>query len=149
MAVGLHGDLSQGARNQRLQDFKNREITALITTDVSARGIDVESLDAVVNFDLPRSPAEFMHRCGRTGRAGSSGDAISFVHAECSNHWDLIVKRNNLEVVVDEIEGFRNEQEWGALLDKAIHLDSFGGIKSKTKKSKKDKLREEAARRKD
>ena len=86
-----------------------------------------------------------MHRCGRTGRAGASGDAVSFVHAECSSHWDLIVKRNDLDVTVDEIEGFRNEQEWDALLDNATHLDSFGGIKSKTKKSKKDKLREAAA----
>ena len=123
VAEGLHSDLSQGARNQRLMDFKNREISVLITTDVSARGIDVESLDAVVNYDLPRSPAEFMHRCGRTGRAGASGDAVSFGHAESSKQWDLIVKRNELKVAIDELEGFRDEKSWDRIIEKSKQID--------------------------
>jgi len=98
-----------------------------------------------VNYDLPRSPAEFMHRCGRTGRAGESGDAVSFVHAEVERHWDLIVERNDLEVATDEIEGFHSQEEWDRILESTRQMDSFGGIKSKKKKSKKDKLREAAA----
>ena len=69
-AVGLNGDLSQGARSDRLYSFKMSDTRVLVATDVAARGLDVKKLNAVVNYDLPRSPSDFVHRIGRVGRAG-------------------------------------------------------------------------------
>ncbi|MCL4169571.1 UNVERIFIED_CONTAM: hypothetical protein GTU68_027114, partial [Idotea baltica] len=78
-ALSLHGDLGQGARSDVLRDFKNGEIQVLVATDLAARGIDIVRLPVVVNYDLPRSPADYIHRIGRTGRAGEKGEAVSFV----------------------------------------------------------------------
>ncbi|WP_031433350.1 DEAD/DEAH box helicase [Methylomarinum vadi] len=78
----LHGDKSQGARNRALQAFKNNDITALIATDIAARGLDIEQLPHVVNFDLPAVAEDYVHRIGRTGRAGAEGEAISLVAPE-------------------------------------------------------------------
>ena len=77
--AALHGDKSQGARVRALDQFKNGEITALIATDIAARGIDIDQLPHVINFDLPQVPEDYVHRIGRTGRAGSEGEAISMV----------------------------------------------------------------------
>lgn len=74
----IHGDKSQGARQAALNSFKNREIRVLVATDVAARGIDVEELSHVINFDLPNIPETYVHRIGRTGRAGMGGTALSF-----------------------------------------------------------------------
>jgi ATP-dependent RNA helicase RhlE len=81
-AAALHGDKSQGARVRALEGFKSGEIKVLVATDVAARGIDVDSVTHVINFDLPNVPETYMHRIGRTGRAGNTGTAISFCHAE-------------------------------------------------------------------
>ncbi|MFW5443239.1 MAG: DEAD/DEAH box helicase [Methylococcaceae bacterium] len=78
----LHGDKSQGARNRALAAFKAGKVTALIATDVAARGLDIEQLPHVVNFDLPAVAEDYIHRIGRTGRAGAEGEAISLVAAE-------------------------------------------------------------------
>jgi ATP-dependent RNA helicase RhlE len=77
-AGAIHGDKSQGARQRVLDAFKNKEMSILVATDIAARGIDIESLPYVVNFDLPNIPETYVHRIGRTGRAGNSGLAISF-----------------------------------------------------------------------
>ena len=77
-ADSIHGDKSQAARNAVLESFKNKEIDILIATDVAARGIDIEGLPMVINLDLPNIPETFVHRIGRTGRAGALGLAISF-----------------------------------------------------------------------
>lgn len=81
-ATSLHGDKSQSARQQALNSFKKKEIDILIATDVAARGIDVDRLDAVINFDLPSIPETYVHRIGRTGRAGHVGSAHSFCSAD-------------------------------------------------------------------
>ncbi len=78
----LHGDKSQAARNRALQAFKDNQITALIATDIAARGLDIEQLPHVVNFDLPAVAEDYVHRIGRTGRAGAQGEAISLVAPE-------------------------------------------------------------------
>ena len=78
-AEGLHGDLSQAQRNRVMLAFRNRKLSVLVATDVAARGIDVENLDAVFNYDLPHDPEYYVHRIGRTGRAGNMGKAFSFV----------------------------------------------------------------------
>ena len=105
-ARALHGDLSQGARTQALADFKAGREQVLIATDVAARGIDVVDLAAVVNFDLPRSTADYVHRIGRTGRAGASGVAVSFVSAAMEAHFRLIEKRNRFRLEREKVRGF-------------------------------------------
>jgi len=80
--AALHGDKSQGARTRALADFKANKVTALIATDIAARGLDIELLPHVVNFDLPAMAEDYVHRIGRTGRAGSKGEAISLVAPE-------------------------------------------------------------------
>jgi len=81
-AVAIHGNKSQGARVKALDDFKSGKINVLVATDIAARGIDVEELSHVINFDLPNVSETYVHRIGRTGRAGASGIAISFSDAE-------------------------------------------------------------------
>lgn len=137
-AAALHGELSQGARTAALADFKEGKLRVLVATDVAARGIDIAQLPAVVNFDLPRSPSDYTHRIGRTGRAGESGVAVSFVSAETHDHFRLIEKRNHLDLPRETVAGFEP-----ALLD-APAAAAVGGVKGK-RKSKKDKLREAAA----
>jgi ATP-dependent RNA helicase RhlE len=105
-ARALNGDLSQGARTQALADFKAGRVQVLIATDVAARGIDVVDLAAVVNFDLPRSTADYVHRIGRTGRAGASGVAVSFVSAATEAHFRLIEKRNRFRLERERVGGF-------------------------------------------
>ncbi len=145
-AEPLHGHLSQGKRSQVLEDFKAARIRVVVATDLAARGIDVLQLPVVVNYDLPRSAQDYTHRIGRTGRAGESGLAISFVCPDTQPHWQLIVKRQSLSVSLETEPGF----EATAPAPKAPvpgapgALDPHGGIKGK-RPSKKDKLRAAAA----
>ena len=81
-SAAIHGNKSQGARTKALADFKNGAIKVLVATDIAARGIDISELPIVVNLDLPNTAADYVHRIGRTGRAGASGQAWSFVCAE-------------------------------------------------------------------
>ena len=78
-AMAIHGNKSQGARTKALADFKNGELQVLVATDIAARGIDIDQLPHVVNFELPNVPEDYVHRIGRTGRAGAQGEAISLV----------------------------------------------------------------------
>ncbi|MBV1909163.1 MAG: DEAD/DEAH box helicase [Kangiellaceae bacterium] len=81
-SMAIHGNKSQGARVKALNSFKDREIQVLVATDIAARGIDIEQLPHVINFDLPNVAEDYVHRIGRTGRAGKSGEAISLVSAD-------------------------------------------------------------------
>jgi len=81
-AAALHGNKSQNARTRALADFKAGLLSALVATDIAARGIDIDALPRVVNFDLPNVPEDYVHRIGRTGRANSTGEALSLVSAE-------------------------------------------------------------------
>jgi ATP-dependent RNA helicase RhlE len=78
-AAAIHGNKSQGARTKALADFKDGSIRVLVATDIAARGLDIDQLPQVINFDLPHVAEDYVHRIGRTGRAGMSGHAISFV----------------------------------------------------------------------
>ncbi|MGY6742512.1 MAG: DEAD/DEAH box helicase [Cecembia sp.] len=91
--MALHGDKSQGARTEALKQFKAGKLRVLVATDLAARGIDIEALPYVVNFELPRSPKDYIHRIGRTGRAGVEGEAISLITEEDSHHWKVIQKK--------------------------------------------------------
>ena len=146
-AAAFHGDLSQGARRAALAAFKANEVQVLVATDVAARGIDIVGLPVVVNFDLPRSPDDYIHRIGRTGRAGASGLAISFITPEAEAHFRLIEKRQEQRVPRERIADF--EPDAPALGDDELPegpkgLDPNGGVKG-ARKSKKDKLREAAS----
>jgi ATP-dependent RNA helicase RhlE len=81
-ALAIHGNKSQNARTRALADFKRGDLQTLVATDIAARGLDIEQLPHVVNFDLPNVPEDYVHRIGRTGRAGASGEAISLVSRE-------------------------------------------------------------------
>ena len=76
--TSIHGDKTQGIRNKAIEDFKSKKASILIATDVAARGIDITNVDAIINFDIPNVPETYVHRIGRTGRAGKSGIAFSF-----------------------------------------------------------------------
>jgi ATP-dependent RNA helicase RhlE len=78
-AAAIHGNKSQGARTRALAEFKSGKVQVLVATDIAARGLDIDQLPHVVNFDLPNVPEDYVHRIGRTGRAGREGEAVSLV----------------------------------------------------------------------
>ncbi|WP_445989466.1 DEAD/DEAH box helicase [Chromobacterium haemolyticum] len=141
-AAALHGDCSQGQRGQVLADLKSGRLQVLVATDVAARGIDIARLPVVINYDLPRSPVDYTHRIGRTGRAGASGEAISFISADSAAHFQLIEKRQRLRLPRERIAGFEPVAASPATVSNTT--TDNGGVKGK-RKSKKDKLREAAA----
>lgn len=96
--AALHGNKSQNARNRALNDFKDNKIIALIATDIAARGLDIDQLPHVVNFDLPAVAEDYVHRIGRTGRAGANGEAISLVTAEEAHLLGAIEKVINKKI---------------------------------------------------
>jgi len=142
-AEPFHGELSQGKRTQVLTDFKAERLRVVVATDVAARGLDINQLPVVVNFDLPRSADDYIHRVGRTGRAGEPGLAVSFVSATTMPHWRLIAKRQGLDLPMESIPGFEPKD---TAPPASQHPDApgNGGIKGK-RPSKKDKLRALAA----
>ena len=92
-AEAIHSKKSQWARTEALRQFKSGDIGVLVTTDLLARGIDIEFLPCVINYELPRSPKDYIHRIGRTGRAESPGDAISFITPDDEHHFKIIQKK--------------------------------------------------------
>jgi ATP-dependent RNA helicase RhlE len=92
-AVAFHGDKSQGARTEALAKFKSGKTRVLVATDLAARGIDIQALPLVINYELPRSPKDYIHRIGRTGRAGMEGEAISLITPEEQHHFKVIQKK--------------------------------------------------------
>ncbi|MBA4218773.1 MAG: RNA helicase [Methylibium sp.] len=139
----LHGELSQGARRDVLAALQAGTVEVLVATDVAARGLHIDALDAVINYELPRSAADYTHRIGRTGRAGAQGTALSFICADSAenaeSHFRLIEKRQGQRVPRERLAGFEPRAV-------ASEAQATGGIKSSTRKSKKDKLREAAAK---
>ncbi|WP_422088706.1 MULTISPECIES: DEAD/DEAH box helicase [Variovorax] len=135
-AVPFHGDIAQGTRTDILAQFKQSRWDVVIATDLAARGIDIAQLPVVINYDLPRSPTDYIHRIGRTGRAGESGLAISFVSAASEAHFRLIEKRQGLSLPREQVEGFEPTEVAPPVVD----ASGTGGIKGK-RPSKKDKLR--------
>ena len=95
-AAAVHGDLGQGAREQALRAFRNGKVDVLVATDVAARGIDVAGVTHVVNYECPDDEKTYLHRIGRTGRAGEIGTAITFVDWEDGYRWGMINKALDL-----------------------------------------------------
>src|SRR6202007_3421744 len=86
-ALAIHGNKSQAARTRALSEFKEGTLQVLVATDIAARGIDIDQLPHVVNYDLPNVPEDYVHRIGRTGRAGATGEAVSLV---CVDEHDML-----------------------------------------------------------
>ncbi|MFA6195697.1 MAG: DEAD/DEAH box helicase [Sulfurimonas sp.] len=136
-AQSFHGDLTQEERNFTLSEFKAKRIRILFATDIAARGLDIDTISCVVNFDLPRSPTDYIHRIGRTARAGKAGTAISFIAHEDKEHFAIIQKKCGVSMDLEQIEGYEIQGE--------IPIIEKGKAPIKGKgKSKKDKLREQA-----
>jgi superfamily II DNA/RNA helicase len=125
-----------------LAEFKEERWEVLVTTDLASRGIDIANLPVVVNYDLPRSATDYTHRIGRTGRAGASGVAVSFVTASSLAHWQLIQKRERIQLPLEHLDGFESTD---APVPVPVLTDGNGGIKGK-RLSKKDKLRAAVAK---
>jgi ATP-dependent RNA helicase RhlE len=105
-ADAIHGNKSQNARIRALDDFKAGQVKVLVATDIAARGLDIEELPHVVNFDLPHIPEDYVHRIGRTGRAGATGEALSLVCGEDRPLLAAIEKLINKRIEVREAQGF-------------------------------------------
>lgn len=125
-AEAIHGDKSQNARQRVLEQFKNQEIVILVATDIAARGIDIEQLPFVINFDIPNISETYVHRIGRTGRAGNSGLAISFCGKDEKAYWQDIEKliRMKVKVVTD------HEYTWK---DDEVNPDAKPDLRNKDK----------------
>jgi len=109
-AMALHGNKSQSARTQALAGFKSGELRALVATDIAARGIDIDELPHVVNYEIPNVSEDYVHRIGRTGRAGSSGEAVSFVCLDEEGFMQEIERFTKQTIPVQVIEGFGPEE---------------------------------------
>jgi len=140
-AAAIHGNKSQGARTKALADFKNAEVKILVATDVAARGLDIDQLPQVVNFDLPNVAEDYIHRIGRTGRAGSTGQAISLVSAD---EFDML---SDIEHLINKIlprkliDGFEPVHD--------VPASSLGRKPKKIKKPKKPKKPKQGSSQKD
>lgn len=106
-SAAIHGNKSQGARTKALDDFKSGSVRVLVATDIAARGIDIDQLPHVINFELPNVPEDYVHRIGRTGRAGNSGDAISLVCIDEHDYLLAIEKLIKQKINKIAIEGFK------------------------------------------
>ncbi|HEV6967320.1 DEAD/DEAH box helicase, partial [Roseateles sp.] len=105
-AMAIHGNKSQGARTKALADFKSGSLTCLVATDIAARGIDIDQLPHVVNFELPNVPEDYVHRIGRTGRAGAQGEAVSLVCVDENGFLRDIEKLIKREIPKEIVPGF-------------------------------------------
>ena len=108
-AMALHGNKSQGARTQALSGFKSGEIRALVATDIAARGIDIDELPHVVNYEIPNVPEDYVHRIGRTGRAGNDGAAVSLVCLDEEGFMEEIARFTKQQIPSKVVEGFGPE----------------------------------------
>ena len=134
-AASFNADLEQDIRNETLIAFKEAKVNLLFATDIAARGLDIDNIDCIINYDLPRSPADYIHRIGRTARAGKSGEAISFIDHETEAHFKLIEKRSDIKLTRESIQGFE-------LIGEAPKKRKGPAPVKGKGKSKKDKLRE-------
>ncbi|MBL4575930.1 MAG: hypothetical protein JKY51_07510, partial [Opitutaceae bacterium] len=124
-ASAIHGNKSQGARTRALEEFKNGKIRVLVATEVASRGLDINRLPHVVNFELPNVPEDYVHRIGRTGRAGEKGAAHSLVSADEHDLLKDIERLLKKSIPVEQIEGFQvNEAD---AKDKILKFGGGGG----------------------
>jgi superfamily II DNA/RNA helicase len=138
-AKAFHGSLTQAQRTAVLNDFKLKKFKVLAATDLAARGIDIDKLPYVVNYDLPRSADDYIHRIGRTARAGEMGVAVSFIGLEDRPHFSLIEKRAHIRLPRESVKGFE-------LTEKPLVKEKGKAPVKGHRMSKKDKARAAAAK---
>lgn len=131
-ALGIHGDIKQPARARALRKFKTDEIRVLVATDIAARGIDIEELPYVINYDLPQSTSDYTHRIGRTGRAGNAGVAISLLCVKEYKQMEEIQKDLIITIPTTILDGFE-------LTEKQPRTRKVVNTKLSVKKGLKDK----------
>ena len=132
MVSSIHGDLEQNERTATLTMFSNKSLSGIVATDVAARGIDIKGLDLVVNFDIPNDPEVYVHRVGRTGRAGNEGHAVSFITPHEFSQFERIVEYQGKEYKLSGLQSLSDVDDY-KILPPMITLFISGG--------KKDKLR--------
>lgn len=122
-AMGIHGDLKQNKRNRIIADFRNNKFSILIGTDIVCRGLDVPHIEHVINFDLPQVAEDFIHRIGRTARAGQSGSVISFLTSQDHLKWRAIQKilDPKLKKITAESKNNKNKFKEGNLTEKKLN----------------------------
>ena len=137
----IHGDKAQSLRQEALSKFKNGYVNILIATDVAARGIDINELDVVVNFDLPNIPETYVHRIGRTGRAGHFGTAYSLCSADEKSYIKSIQQLINVQIPIEEDHPFPLDPKAKPIIHKSKHKKSKYKKGRKSEASKKKKKR--------
>ena len=149
-AAAIHGNKSQGARTKALGGFKTGNVRVLVATDIAARGLDIPLLPHVINFELPNIPEDYVHRIGRTGRAGASGEALSLVSADETSFLSDIEKLVGLKLPVEIIEGFEPDPNASTEPEKKQQRqgrnrssNKVDSSNSKNKKSRKPKRNNE------
>jgi len=140
-ARAMHGNLQQNARARALKEFKEGKIRILIATDVAGRGIDIEQLPCVINYELPRSPNDYKHRIGRTGRAGKDGVAISLIAHHEFQHFGVIEKRNGIRLEREQIKGFEADKEAPPLPKRSKPKKKKSRLKHQARKPKTAKVK--------
>jgi len=135
-ADSIHGDKSQQARTETLENFKSGKVRVLVATDVAARGLDIEDLPSVINFELPHTAEDYVHRIGRTGRAGKSGKAVSLVSSEERHRLADIQKLIKLEIRQEVVPGFDPEPDF---------FDGEGGRRKRSSSAPASRSAEEGA----
>jgi superfamily II DNA/RNA helicase len=124
-AAALHGDMNQGARNRTITKLRHGDLRVLVATDVAARGIDVNGITHVINFDLPKVAEDYVHRIGRTGRAGNTGIAVSFASHADRRHLYSIERLTGQRLEAEVIPGL--EPQMRAPKPGGAHKKPFGG----------------------
>ncbi|WP_372753071.1 DEAD/DEAH box helicase [Mariniflexile sp.] len=134
-AAAIHGNKSQGARTKALEGFKNGAVSVLVATDIAARGLDIPLLPHVINFELPNISEDYVHRIGRTGRAGASGEAISLVSADETTFLRDIEKLVGIKIPVEIVEGF--EPDPNASTEPEKRQQRTGGGRGRSRNNEK------------
>tara|TARA_R110000868_G_scaffold3388_10_gene21933 strand:+ start:7338 stop:8621 length:1284 start_codon:yes stop_codon:yes gene_type:complete len=144
-AAAIHGNKSQGARTKALAGFKNGNVSVLVATDIAARGLDIPLLPHVINFELPNISEDYVHRIGRTGRAGASGEAISLVSADETTFLRDIEKLVGMKIPVEILEGF--EPDPNASTEPEKRQQRGGGNRSRNNNSNTNSRKNDSSRR--
>lgn len=133
-AAAIHGNKSQGARTKALEGFKKGTLRVLVATDIAARGLDIPLLPHVINFEIPNISEDYVHRIGRTGRAGASGEAVSLVSADETSYLKDIQKLIGMQIPVEIVEGFEPDPNAST---KPIKQGQRGGSRNSSNRPKK------------
>jgi ATP-dependent RNA helicase DeaD len=128
-AAAIHGDLTQSRREKVLSDFRTGKIKILIATDVAARGLDIEGVNYVINYDIPDSPETYVHRIGRTGRAGREGKAITFVSSDETHLLEAIQNFTDVKLKQVEVPNVKGQETVREVLDFDELGDIFGMVR--------------------